>query len=59
MKVIAQLTALADKIIFGLMQLVDTDKYALAFQEELNKLGVSCKIEGPYPKRLPRHELPQ
>jgi hypothetical protein len=40
------------------MQLVDTDKYALAFQKELKKLGVPCKIEGPYPKRLPKHKLP-
>ena len=53
-----EVTALGDKIVFGLMQLVDTNKYALAFQEELNKLGVPCKIEGPFPKRLPRHELP-
>ena len=54
-----EVSALGDKIIFGLMQLVDTDKYALAFQEELKKLGVPCKIEGPYPKRLPKHKLPQ
>lgn len=53
-----EVTALGDKIIVGLMQLIDTDKYALAFQEELNKLGVSCKEEGPYPKRLPKHALP-
>ena len=54
-----EVSALGDKIIFGLMQLVDTDKYALAFQEELKKLGVPCKIECPYPKRLPKHKLPQ
>ena len=40
------------------MQLIDTDKYALAFQEELDKVGASCKAEGPYPKQLPKHELP-
>ncbi len=53
-----EVTALADKIIVGFMQLIDTDKYALAFQEELDKVGVSCKAEGPYPKQLPKHELP-
>ena len=53
-----EVTALADKIIVGFMQLIDTDKYALAFQEEMKKIGVSCKAEGPYPKRLPKHELP-
>ena len=53
-----EITAVADKIIIGLMQLIDTDKYALAFQEELAKVGISCRTEGPYPKRLPKHELP-
>ena len=53
-----EITALEDKIIVGLMQLVDTDKYARAFQEELAAVGVSCKAEGPYQKRLPKHELP-
>lgn len=28
------------------------------FQEELRRIGVSCKAEGPYPKQLPKHELP-
>ena len=53
-----EVTALGDKIIVGLMQLIDIDKYARAFQEELSKVGISCKVEGPYPKRLPKHELP-
>lgn len=53
-----EVTALNDIIIVGLMQLIDTDKYALAFQEELKKLGVPCKAEGPYPKHLSKHELP-
>ena len=53
-----EVTALADKIIVGFMQLIDTDKYVLAFQEELRRIGVSCKAEGPYPKQLPKHELP-
>ena len=53
-----EVTALADKIIVGFMQLIDTDKYALAFQEELDKMGVPCKVEGPFPKRQPKHELP-
>ncbi|MCR5794640.1 MAG: hypothetical protein K6G61_04760 [Solobacterium sp.] len=54
-----EITALADKIIVGFMQLVDTDKYARAFREELARIGLSCKEEGPYPKRLPKHDLPQ
>ena len=53
-----EVTALADKIIVGFMQLIDTDKYALSFQEELDKMGVPCKVEGPFPKRQPKHELP-
>ena len=53
-----EVTALADKIVVGLMQLINTDKYVLAFQEEMEKVGVSCKVEGPYPKRLPQHDLP-
>lgn len=52
-----EITALGDKIIVGFMQLINTDKYARAFQEELNKVGVSCKTKGPYPKLLPKHEL--
>lgn len=54
-----EVTALADKIIVGFMQLIDTDKYVMAFQEELDKLGVPCIIEGPYPKQQPKHKLPQ
>ena len=54
-----EVTALADKIVVGLMQLVETDKYALAFEEELAKAGIPCKAEGPYPKRLPKHDLPR
>ena len=53
----SEVTALADKIIVGFMQLIDTDKYVLAIQEELNKVGISCKAEGPYPKQLPKHDL--
>lgn len=53
-----EVTALADKIIVGFMQLIDTDKYVLAFQEEMTKAGVPCKAEGPFPKRLPKHDLP-
>ena len=53
-----EVTSLADKIIVGFMQLIDTDKYVLAIQEELEKIGISCKTEGPYPKQLTKHELP-
>lgn len=54
-----EVTSLNDRIIVGLMQLVDKDKYARAFMEELQKAGIPCRVEGPYPKRLPRHELPK
>ena len=54
-----EVTALKDKIIVGFMQLLDTEKYAIAFQEELRSLGIPCRAEGPYPKRLAKHNLPK
>lgn len=54
-----EVTALKDKIIVGFMQLIDTEKYAIAFQEELRSLGIPCRAEGPYPKRLAKHNLPK
>lgn len=53
-----EITAMADKIFVGFMQLIKTDKYIELFREELQKAGIPCKIEGPFPKRLPKHEIP-
>jgi hypothetical protein len=40
------------------MQILDTDKYINAFREVMNELGISFTMEGPYPKKLPKHQLP-
>ena len=53
-----EITAMADKIYVGFMQLLNTDKYINLFREELEKVGIPCTIEGPFPKRLPKHEIP-
>ena len=53
-----EITAMADKIYVGFMQLIKTDKYIDLFREELGKVGIPCTVEGPFPKRLPKHELP-
>ena len=53
-----EITAMADKIFIGFMQVIKTDKYIDLFREELEKLGIPCKIEGPFPKRLPKHGIP-
>ena len=53
-----EITAMADKIFVGFMQLIKTDKYIDLLREELGKLGIPCTIEGPFPKRLPKHEIP-
>ena len=49
---------MADKIHVGFMQVIKTDKYINLFREELGKLGIPCTIEGPFPKRLPKHDIP-
>ena len=53
-----EITAMADKIYVGFMQIIKTDKYINLFREELEKLGIPCVIEGPFPKRLPKHGIP-
>ena len=49
---------MADKIYVGFMQLLKTDKYVNLFREELEKVGIPCTVKGPFPKRLPKHEIP-
>ena len=53
-----EIAAMADKIYVCFMQLIDTDKYTNALREELNKVGIPSTEYGPFPKRLPGHELP-
>ena len=54
-----EITAMADKIYVGFMQLLKTDKYINLFLEELEKVGIPCTVEGPFPKRLPKHDIPK
>ncbi len=53
-----EITAMADKIYVGFMQVIKTDKYINLFKEELEKVGIPCTIDGPFPKRLPKHDIP-
>ena len=53
-----EISAMADKVFISLMQLIKTERYVKAFREELGRLGIPCRIEGSYPKRLPKHEGP-
>ncbi len=53
-----EITAMADKIYVAFMQVIKTDKYINLFREELEKIGIPCTIEGPFPKNLPKHDLP-
>ena len=53
-----ELSAMADKIFVAFMQVIKTDKYIDLFKEELEKVGIPCTVEGPFPKRLPKHGIP-
>ena len=57
--VMLEVTSVGDKIHVCFMQILDTDKYINAFRDVLKELGISFKMEGPFPKRLPRHQLPR
>ena len=54
-----EITAMADKIYVGFMQLIKTDKYITLFREELEKVGIPSTLDGPFPKRLPKHDIPR
>ncbi len=56
--VMLEVTSVGDKIFVSFMQVINTDKYINAFMEVLKETGMSFKIEGPFPKRLPKHQLP-
>lgn len=53
-----EMTSMADKLFISFMQLLNVDKYANAFQQALEEMEIHAKVEGPFPKRLSRHELP-
>ena len=52
-----EISAMAGKIYVAIMQVIKTDKYINLFREELEKVGIPCKIAGPFPKRLPKHGI--
>lgn len=56
--VMLEVTSVGDKIHVCFMQILNTDKYINAFRDVLEELGISFKMEGPFPKRLPKHQLP-
>ena len=53
-----EVASVGDKIHVCFSQILNTDKYVNAFRDVLNELGISFKMEGPFPKRLPKHQLP-
>ena len=56
--VMLEVTSVGEKIFVCFMQILDTDKYINAFREVMNELGISFTMEGPFPKKLPKHQLP-
>ena len=57
--ILLEVSSIGDRIFLGFMQLVKEKKYTDAFKAVLTELGIPFRIEGPYPKRLSRHELPK
>lgn len=57
--VMLEVTSVGDKIFVSFMQVLNTEKYINAFKSVLKELGIPFKMEGPYPKRLPKHQLPK
>ncbi len=56
--VMLEVTSVGEMIFVCFMQILDTDKYINAFREVMNELGISFTMEGPFPKKLPKHQLP-
>lgn len=56
---VMEITSMADRIFVSFMQLLDEQKYVKAFQEVLDELRIPYKVEGPFPKRLSKHVLPE
>ena len=57
--ILLEVTAMADKIFVSFMQMIKGTKYVDALGEVMKELGIPYKLEGPYPKNLPKHNLPQ
>ncbi len=51
--------SMSDKIFISFMQLIRDTKYVNAFCEVMDELGISYKMEGPFPNIRPKHQLPQ
>ena len=52
-------SSIGDKISLTVMRLFRETKYINALKEVLDELGIPYKVEGPFPKHLSRHVLPQ
>ena len=57
--VLLEVYSLGDRIFLSFMQLLDEKKYTDAFEAVLTELGIPFQAEGPFPKRLTKHELPK
>ena len=57
--VLLEVSSLGDRIFLSFMQLLDEKKYTNAFEAVLTELGIPFQSEGPFPKRLTKHELPK
>ena len=53
-----EVTSMEGKIFVSFMQLLDTDKYASAFEAVLADLQIPFRAEGPFPRNLTKHQLP-
>ena len=56
---VMEMTSMNDKIFVSFMQLLNEEKYPRAIQEVLNELNIPYQAEGPFPKRLSKHDIPQ
>lgn len=56
---IMEITSMNNKIFFTFMQLINQKKYAEAFEDVLDELGIPFRVEGPFPKRLSKHDVPK
>ena len=57
--VMLEVTSMGNFIFACFMQMIETDKYFNAFTEVMKEIGIDYTVEGPFPKRLSRHELPE
>ena len=54
-----EVTSVGDRIFVCFMQILNTDKYINAYRDVLDELNISFIEEGPYAKKIPKHQLPQ